>query len=357
MKKFLVSLIVLTVFFAPARSQTDRKPKPKTTTSRELGQPETPQPQTDKSEALAPTVARQPTTSNRKRKIMVLDFDARGIPQWWGTWDVGSLFANVMVSRLARTDTYDVVERERMKALIDEQNLTQDERFRQEKVTRIGQLLGADSVLFGYLTNFSRKKSNKFLYNEYSAEIGFSVRLVDISSGKVLKSEEITYVSDKGRKVAMADDKAFNPNDPDFLQSLFGKAINESIAQAVQKLTGETESIAALPTSSKTKASALTSAPASAPANDGKVHGSIAAIDGNTVIINRGQAQGIKIGDMFEVTRGGITDPETGRMLRPKVIGEIRITNVEDASADGEIVSQKEKLVTKDLVVSRAAKP
>lgn len=55
------------------------------------------------------------------------------------------------------------------------------------------------------------------------------------------------------------------------------------------------------------------------------------------------------------MTRGGIADPETGRILRPKVIAEIKITSVEDSSADGAITSQKEKVVAKDSIVLKAA--
>lgn len=153
----LCSLSLLLLPSHPGQAQTDRnRPKPKTPTTRGLGV-EKPQSDAEKRGDSTSTPTPAPVTaqqiSNRKRKVMVMDFDARGIPHWWGNWDVGSLFANIMVSRLSRSDTYDVVERERMKALIDEQNLSQDERFRQDKVTKIGQLLGADYVLFGYLTN------------------------------------------------------------------------------------------------------------------------------------------------------------------------------------------------------------
>lgn len=352
------SLSLLLLLSHPGQSQTDRnRPKPKTQTTRGLGL-EKSQPDAETPVDSTPTPTPAPVTSqpvsNRKRKVMVMDFDARGIPRWWGSWDIGSLFANTMVSRLSRSDTYDVVERERMKALIDEQNLSQDERFRQDKVTKIGQLLGADYVLFGYLTNFSRKKSNKVFYNEYSAAISFSVRMVDVSSSKVIRSAEVDYVSKDGKKVMGGDDnKAFNPNDPDFLQSLFGKAINESIAQAIDRLNGGVESTVAQ--SVKVSQQNLAPTVSAAPVNDGKLRGFIAAVDGANVIINRGQSHGVKAGDVFEVTRGGIPDPETGRILRPKVIAEIKITTVEDNSADGAIISQKEKIVAKDSIVLKAA--
>jgi curli biogenesis system outer membrane secretion channel CsgG len=354
----LGSLSLLLLLSHPGQSQTDRnRPQPKAPATRGMGvekpQTDAEKPVESTSPATSAPVTGQPVT-NRKRKVMVSDFDVRGVPQWWGNWDVGSLFANVMVSRLSRGDTYDVVERERMKALIDEQNLSQDERFRQDKVTKIGQLLGADYVLFGYLTNFSRKKSNKVFYQEYSAAVGFSVRLVDVSSSRVINSAEVDYVSKDNKKVFGDDNKTFNPNDPDFLQSLFGKAINESVARVLDKLNGGTESSTAQNVkANQTNGATPTVSPA--PTNDGKLRGLIAAVDGANVIINRGQSHGVKVGDVFEVTRGGITDPETGRILRPKVIAEIKITSVEDSSADGALSSQKEKVVAKDTIVLKAA--
>ncbi len=363
-----VFFLLLVVVSPVALSQPDRnRPKPKTTDTRGVGiEPaaptttSTPAPGTPNTTA-APTTQSSTATApvqatNRRRKVMVADFDARGVPQWWGNWDIGSIFSNTMVTRLSSSGTYDVVERERMKAILEEQNLGQDERFRQDKVTKIGQLLGADYVLFGYLTNFVRKKSNKVLYTEYSAVIGFTVRLVDVASGTVVRTAEVNFTSKDAKKMYGQEGQAFNPNDPDFLQSLFGKAITDSVNEAVQKLSdGGSHPTEA--TQSTTGERKLTSNSVPAPPNDGRLRGAIAAVDGNTVIINRGQSQGVKVGDIFEVTRGGITDPETGRILRPKVIAEIRITNVEDGSADGEIVSQKDKIVAKDTIQIKTPKP
>jgi curli biogenesis system outer membrane secretion channel CsgG len=369
----LFTLSFLSLVFSSLQAQSNpptnrNRPKPKSSATREIGQPQSPETEPAKKvEASTPkpvaVPAPQPVVisvakpaSSKRLKVMVLDFDARGLPQWWGTWNVGSLFGNIMVSRLSRTEMYDVVERTRMNDLIQEQNLSQDERFRQDKITKIGRLLGADYILFGYLTNFSRKKSGKFIVvNQYSAAISYSVRLVDIASGTVVKSAEIDYVSDKNNKMVMSGDNTFNPNDPDFLQSLFGKAINEAVEMGIEKLTGEkqivvttTQPTSAMPTSAKT------SAFVPPPVNDGKLRGFIAAVDGESVIINRGQTHGVKVGDVFEVTRGGVVDPETGKVLRAKVIAEIKITSVESDSADASFISRKEKVVVKDSIVLKA---
>jgi curli biogenesis system outer membrane secretion channel CsgG len=378
MKRFLFRGLLTLSFLALAcpalRAQTSNpptnrnRPKPKAAATRDLGQPQANEPapakivETPAPKPVVAAAAPQPAAavvakpaSSKRPKVMVLDFDARGLPQWWGEWNVGSLFGNIMVSRLSRTEMYDVVERTRMNDLIQEQNLNQDERFKQDKITKIGRLLGADYILFGYLTNFSRKKSDKIIVKQYSALISYSVRLVDIASGTVVKSAEIEYTSAKNNKMVMSGDNTFNPNDPDFLQSLFGKAINEAVAMGIEKLTGEQQIIAGkvqLTSSSPSSNNFKPSVPP--PINDGKLRGFIAAVDGEIVIINRGQTHGVKVGDVFEVTRGGVVDPETGRVLRAKVIAEIKITSVENDSADASFISRKEKVVVKDSIVLKA---
>jgi curli biogenesis system outer membrane secretion channel CsgG len=372
----LFTLSFLLLVFSSAQAQTSNpptnrnRPKPKTTatpTTRDIGQPQASEPVPAKAvEQPAPkpvvvnTPAPQPVAtsvakpaSSKRPKVMVLDFDARGLPQWWGTWDVGSLFGNIMVSRLSRTQTYDVVERARMQDLIQEQNLSMDERFKQDKITKIGRLLGADYILFGYLTNFSRKMSDKIFVKQYSALISYSIRLIDIASGTVVKSAEIDYVSGKNNKMVLSGDNTFNPNDPDFLQSLFGKAINESVEMGIAKLTGEQQAVAISNQPSSTSSSKSSSF-VPPPVNDGKLRGLIAAVEGESVIINRGQTHGVKVGDVFEVTRGGVVDPETGRVLRAKVIAEIKITGVDTDSADASFLTRKEKVVVKDTIVLKA---
>lgn len=370
----LLAACCSTGFVLPSLAQTKKPPagkaRPAKATAtpaketRDLGQPqakqaeaEAPAPEPAASAAAVPAAA--PRAPKRKM-VMVTDFDAGGLPNWWGRWDIGSLFANIMVSHLSRTDTFGVVERERMKVLFSEQDQIQDPRFRQESITKIGKLLGADLVLFGYLTTFSRKKSKVVFVDEYSASISFSARLVDISSGKVMKSVEVEYVSPKDRKFLQGKDE-INPNDSDFLQSLFGKAINESVKLAVQKLTDESDGRAMASASTVAGNPSVKNAGANNFAPEqvqpgGPLKGVIAAVDGETIIINRGQAHGVKVGSFFTVTKvvKEIRDPENPKIVirqQLEEVARIKVTKVEATSCDGVVVSSKVKLKEKDTVV------
>jgi len=362
--------------FAQTKKSTAARPRPAPRPARAQGARDLAQPQATQAVAADPEPAAAPAPeeppaaerpvprpapvaapqANRRKLVMVPDFDARGLPNWWGTWDIGSLFGNVMVSHLSRTESYTIVERERMNEILGELATSGGTEYKQERFTKAGKLLGADLILFGYLTNFTRKKSNKVFYEEYSAGIAFNVRLVDIASGRVVRSAEIEYTSPKDRKMSMSGKDQINPNDSDFLQSLFGKAINESVRQVVVKLEGGSDAHASQVAGSTGGGSVGAPAANFQPAaSAGPVKGMIAAVDGETIIINRGQSHGVKVGSHFVVTKvvREIRDPETNQVIRQvtEEVARIKVTNVEATSSDGVLVSAKGKLSVKDQVV------
>jgi curli biogenesis system outer membrane secretion channel CsgG len=276
----------------------------------------------------------------KAKKVMITDFDARGIAKWWGgSWDIGSLFANSVLGPLSRTGGYEVVERDRMMEVFKEQGLSESERFSQAAVTKIGRLLGADYILFGFLTDFSRKKSNMMVYSEISAQISFTARFVDVATGKVLNTAEVNYASPKKRMV-MKNEAELNPNDPEFLQSLFGKAIQESAKMAVSQLTGESTVGAPMPNTGNALVP-RTDVPAAA-ANM-PLQGKVADVTGTTITINRGRRHGVKEGQFFVILKvvKEIKDPDTGKVISQKTeeLARLRISKVEDAVAEGSLVS------------------
>jgi curli biogenesis system outer membrane secretion channel CsgG len=330
----ILSLLVLMA--GSALAQTSKKPR-SANADKTLEQPVAEKPGTGSG-----TTAKVPATPlpPKAKKVMITDFDARGIAKWWGgSWDIGSLFANSVLGPLSRTGGYEVVERDRMMEVFKEQGLSESERFSQAAVTKIGRLLGADYILFGFLTDFSRKKSNMMVYQEVSAQISFTARFVDVATGKVLNTAEVNYASPKKRMV-MKNEAELNPNDPEFLQSLFGKAIQESAKMAVSQLTGESAVGSAMPNTGNSLAP-RTDGPA--PAANMPLQGKVADVTGTIITINRGRRHGVKEGQFFVILKvvKEIKDPDTGKVISQKTeeLARLRISKVEDAVAEGTLVS------------------
>lgn len=314
----------------------------KKNTNKPAAQPEQPQKSGPSKTASDSEPETPPSHSAKTKVVMVTDFDARGIIRWWqGNWDIGSLFSNSIIGPLSRTPSYEVVERGRMRDLINEQGLTETERFSQPKITKIGRLLGADYILFGDLQDFSRKKGKNPFVKETQVSISLSARLVSIATGKVYKSTEVTYLSPKEKDYFSFGEKEVNPNDPEFLQSIFGKAIAQAAVQTVAQLTGEQQ-----------PASAMAPAPANnvgaaKPSSGGVAEsGLIADVTGNTVVINVGSAQGVKVGNFFAVVKvvKEVRDPKDPSKIilrKTEEVARIKITSVQSGASEGTVVSGK----------------
>ena len=319
--------------------------KPARTDIRQLEHPGTDNTKPETAASQNAVEAAPAPAANRTKKVMITDFDARGISKWWlGNWDIGSLFANSMIGPLTRTDGYEVVERERMLELFKEQGLSESERFNQSSVTKIGRLLGADYILFGYLSDFTRKVSNKIIYTETSARMSFTVRMVDVATGKVVNLVEENYVSKPKQNFSQSTSTStkLSLTDPETLQSLFGPAITEAVKEAVGKLTGGMAGQASNSAVSSGQVNTTGANPAMVQAGAG-LRGKVADVTGNTITINRGRQHGVREGQFFAVVKiiKEIKDPDTGNVIKTQTeeIARLRINTVNDASSEGVLVS------------------
>jgi Curli production assembly/transport component CsgG len=335
----LIALCLLPTLL-PARASAQTKPRSKPAEAK--SQP---------AEKSKPAQANETAASHSSKKVvMVPDFDTRGIYHWWpGNWDIGSLFANSTMGPLSRSQGYEVVERGRTRDVIAEQVTSESERFNQPAITKAGRLLGADYILFGDLLDFSRKKGGNMFVKEVQVSIRLSARLVSVATGKVYRASELTYLSPKSKEYPFKSEQETNPNDPEFLQSLFGKAITEASAQMVSQLIGEGEGGGAVAATGGGSPSPQTPGGGKSfveQAAAAAEKGLIADVTGNTVVINVGSSQGAKPGMLFAVVRvvkevRDPGDPTKIIMRKTEELARIKLTTVERAASEGTLVSGK----------------
>jgi curli biogenesis system outer membrane secretion channel CsgG len=97
--------------------------------------------------------------------------------------------ADALVTSLVQAGRFDVVERERLDLVMTEQNLTQTGRVDPATAARVGKILGAELVVFGLVTGATEQKIDKFSYDLVRIEVSIDVRAVNVSSGRVVISE------------------------------------------------------------------------------------------------------------------------------------------------------------------------
>jgi hypothetical protein len=164
------------------------------------------------------------------------------------------------------------------------------------------QKVGADYLIIGSVTEFGRKNvgdQNAFSRSKtQTVNAGVSLRLVDVSTGEIIYSEE-----GKGEASAIAKTTMGLGETADFDATLSDKAISVAISKLVENIINNC-------INRPWKSYFLSN-------------------DENGIIISGGKSQGIKVGDIFEVSEKGksIKNPQTGMMIElpGKIVAKVKI--------------------------------
>jgi hypothetical protein len=183
------------------------------------------------------------------------------------------------------------------------------ERSDLDKIAEEGQLtggygkIGADYVIIGSITEFGQKAigdANLISRTKTQiAEAGVSLRLIDVSSGLIVYSEEAKGEAELKTKSTLGVGSTAG-----YDATLSDKAISAAISQLVENLINNLME-------KSWKAYFL-------------------AIDGDDIFVSGGQSQGIAVGDVFAVRAKGksVKNPQTGitMELPGKTVGKIEVT-------------------------------
>ena len=162
--------------------------------------------------------------------------------------------------------------------------------------------LGADYMIIGSITEYGRKNTGKnkafSTTKTQSVEAAVSVRLVDVSTGLIIYSDEARGAAETTTKTTMGLGGTAG-----FDATLSDKAISEAIGQLVENIINK--------------------------CTDKPWRTYFLAYDADAVLIAGGASQGIAEGDTFDVLTKGKTvkNPQTGLMveLPGKKIGTVTV--------------------------------
>lgn len=263
-----------------------------------------------------------------KKTIAVTKFDANGaFVAKYGGWDIGGGLAAQLVSELNRTHRFIVVDRADLKAVLREQQMGLAKLATKTSAPRAGNLLGAQHLIRGSVTQFEQAESGGGLSFGLSlpgiggalspqirnGSVGMDLRIIDTTTGRIVK----TYTVEKevsGAALALdASTGDFNFGGDVFKKTALGKATRAAIADAVAKII---QGMDAVPWQAL-----------------------VASVRGPKVYINAGEKANIKRGDTLNVYRvmERITDPATQEVLgvEERQIGQIRVDQVSSKYSTG----------------------
>lgn len=260
-----------------------------------------------------------------KRKVAIARFSnetqyAKGIFYDKKNDPMGKQANDILTTKLASTEKFILLERDGLEKILEE--------------IKIGngnyQKIGADYIILGSITEFGRKTVgdvNAFSRSKKQVvEAGVSLRLIDVSTGQIIYSEEAKGQAETATKTVMGfGEKA------DYDATLNDKAISAAISQLVENITNN--------------------------CMDRPWKSYFIAKDQGQLLIAGGKTQGIKSGDTFEVFEKGrkIKNPQTGIMmtLPGKKVGKITVETTAGDTPENEfsIVSVDNGSINDDKLV------
>jgi hypothetical protein len=239
-----------------------------------------------------------------------------------------------------------VLERSALDKSLAVQDLSTSGRANPACAARIGKVLGRDARMIGSSTQFGGENKNTSVGGAGGGWGGFGIGGFSRKSSKAIVSVDARIVDiDTAEILAVADGKGeskrestsllggggnwhgFGAGGVDMSTSGFESTIiGEAVKAAVDQLS--TGLIAG-----NTRLQIRTIV----------VEGLVAAVDGDTVVLNVGVKTGIKAGDQLSVERvtKEIKDPATGQVIRrlTSKLGVVQVTDVDEVSAVCKVVS------------------
>jgi len=241
--------------------------------------------------------------------VAVVRFDNNSTWHWWGD-RLGEAAADVFVTALMDSGKFSLIEREKVDAVLIEQDFGVSGRVTPQTAAKIGKMLGVDLLLTGSVSQFSVSRTGG----------GFKSLSVGVTKGKVVLQARLINTT-TGEIVVAAEEKneknlvGARYKSANFHQNYDYGLANEVMHPAVKKMVVKiVEKSAGMATSSHS--------------------GRVIKVEGNKVWVNIGANAGIKIGDEFEVIRKGekLIDPDTGLALgsTEESVGKIVVVEVEE---------------------------
>jgi|TARA_B110000211_G_scaffold128310_1_gene147412 curli biogenesis system outer membrane secretion channel CsgG len=248
-------------------------------------------------------------TRTLKRKVAIARFSnetsyAKGLFYDKNNDPMGKQAVDILSTKLASSGKFILLERQDYQLIKDELNIADNDGFQE---------IGADYLIIGSITEFGRKnvgESKVFSRSKTQiVEAGISIRLIDVSTGQIIYSEESKGQAETSNKTTLGLGKR-----TDYDSSLSDKAISAAISQLVENIINNC-------LNRPWKSYFL-------------------SYDQDGVIISGGESQGLRLGDRFDVFSKGrkVKNPQTGMFIElpGKRVGQITIDYSGGESSENE---------------------
>jgi len=184
-----------------------------------------------------------------KPRIAVIDFENLS---GFGGDKLGSAVADQLISQLARSGRYILVERSRIERILQEQALGQSGAVLEETAPEVGKLLGVESLVLGKILEARQETGRHEIENEkkqwafkLKATIGvvhIAYKMVNTTTGEILLADDVFAREIKPGFGLRTKDFDLE-NMFEFDQTVLGVAVRKAVNQIAQKIASNVTAI------------------------------------------------------------------------------------------------------------------
>ncbi len=268
-----------------------------------------------------------PPYDGPKKRIAVLEFENKVSKRWWDrSWNIEEGLTEMLITELMKTNRFIVVERGALNEVISEQDLGASGRVRQETAARVGEILGAQVLIKGAITEFIEKESGGaggiivsgigIGGKTNTGHVAMDMRLIDATTGQILQSEraEGKITSSGIGGIAFFSGVAFGGTS--YKKTALGQATRAAVADAVMFIVNNMA--------------------------DQPWQGRVVKVESGRIYINAGYNMNIGMDSVFTVYSKGeeLIDPASGLSLGSTLnrSGTVRVTQVSDKFSIAEVI-------------------
>jgi curli biogenesis system outer membrane secretion channel CsgG len=314
------------------------------------------------------------SSQEKRPKVAIKTFEN---PANYSNSTIGNGLTDILTTELQNTGKFDVLERGNVDELMKEMNFGNTEYAKGATFAQKGNLLGAQYILMGKVTNFSyaehqavEQKVNLFGPNRQEvvflqqADVRVDFRLIDVSSGETVISQAgEAHKTNKSRVSEMSTWYRCTTSGSitsELSSSLVGRTTTEAIKDIVRKLNALSETV---------RERGAGEALSSSLDRLGGAKGQILANEGGGLWIVGGIGSGVGLqkGDRLQVTHENLVKDKAGKVVYRKQVqvGLMEVTDVSEADhaearflanqVDGGVASpQANDLVSVDINYARS---
>ena len=298
---------------------------------------------------LLPSILIPSAVAQAKPRVAVMNFEYGTVrdvsSSIFGTdVDIGKGISDMLVEKLVNGGVFSVIERKVLDTILNEQNLSNSDRFDSNSAAKIGRLLGVDAIITGSITQFGRDDKSTNVgggavggitrrfgiggvgRKESKAVVAITARIINTETAEILSvatgngesRRSGTTLLGAGGSSGTAAGGAIDMRSSNFASTILGEAVGQAVGSMASQLQ---ENSGRLPTRVV------------------KIEGLVADATGGELILNVGGKAGVKVGDRLKIMRTGreVRDPASGKVIRrvEESLGEVEITEVDEESAIG----------------------